>query len=78
MIGLPQLETFTQSYGLGGTILGLPSVPVHLEIVRFTGSVGPREPGPLDELVLYLFDKPAQRPAGLLAVFLARGALLRR
>ena len=33
-IGLPVLETFHNSYGLDGTILGLPDGPVHLEIVR--------------------------------------------
>ena len=33
-IGLPVLETFHRSYGLDGTILGLPGTPVHLEIVR--------------------------------------------
>ena len=34
VIGLPVLETFHDSYGLDGTILGLPGGPVHLEIVR--------------------------------------------
>ena len=55
ILGLPELETFAQSYGLDGTILGLPSVPVHLEIVR----LDTHEPGELttpDELVLYLPD----------------------
>src|SRR4249920_3299592 len=33
-IGLPVLETFHDSYGLDGTILGLPAGQVHLEIVR--------------------------------------------
>ena len=33
-IGLPVLETFLDSYGLDGTILGLPGDRVHLEIVR--------------------------------------------
>lgn len=33
-IGLPVLETFGDSYGLDGTILGLPGGQVHLEIVR--------------------------------------------
>jgi hypothetical protein len=31
MIGLPVLETFHDSYGLDGTILGLPGGTVHLE-----------------------------------------------
>jgi hypothetical protein len=29
-VGLPVLETFHASYGLDGTILGLPGGPVHL------------------------------------------------
>lgn len=30
------METFRDSYGLNGTILGLPGGLVHLEIVRLT------------------------------------------
>ena len=57
-IGLQVLETFQDSYGLDGTILGLPSGPVHLEIVRLTSA---RQPGPgLDQLVFYLPDVAAQ------------------
>ena len=37
IVGLPLLETFHDSYGLDGTILGLPGGPVHLEIVRLPG-----------------------------------------
>jgi len=33
-IGLPVLETFHNSYGLDGMILGLPGGQVHVEIVR--------------------------------------------
>jgi YycE-like N-terminal domain len=33
-IGLPVLETLYDTYGLDGTILGLPGGQVHLEIVR--------------------------------------------
>jgi catechol 2,3-dioxygenase-like lactoylglutathione lyase family enzyme len=51
-IGLPVLETFTGSYGLDGTILGLPGGPVHLEIVRLAD--GQRPPPGLDQLVFYL------------------------
>jgi hypothetical protein len=41
-IGLPVLETFHNSYGLDGTILGLPGgPPVHLEIVRLTDAPQP-------------------------------------
>ena len=38
IVGLPVLETFRGSYGLDGTILGLPDGPVHLEIVRLAGA----------------------------------------
>ncbi len=61
VVGLPHLETFTRSYGLDGTILGLPSVPVHLEIVRLAGADGQPIPAPFDELVLYLPDAAAQQ-----------------
>jgi hypothetical protein len=58
IIGLPVLETFQDSYGLDGTILGLPGGPVHLEIVRSPDGQDP-VPG-LDQLVFYLPDAPAQ------------------
>jgi catechol 2,3-dioxygenase-like lactoylglutathione lyase family enzyme len=57
-IGLPVLETFQASYGLDGTILGLPGGLVHLEIVRLDDAP-PMAPG-LDQLVLYLPDAAAQ------------------
>ena len=53
-IGLPVLETFHDSYGLDGTILGLPGGPVHLEIVRWPDA--PRLAPGLDQLVFYLPD----------------------
>jgi hypothetical protein len=58
IIGLPVLETFQDSYGLDGTILGLPNGPVHLEIVRSLDA----QPGVrgLDQLVFYLPDRAAQ------------------
>jgi catechol 2,3-dioxygenase-like lactoylglutathione lyase family enzyme len=57
-LGLPVLETFQDSYGLDGTILGLPGGPVHLEIVR---SPDGRDTVPgLDQLVFYLPDATAQ------------------
>jgi catechol 2,3-dioxygenase-like lactoylglutathione lyase family enzyme len=59
MIGLPVLETFQDSYGLDGTILGLPDGPVHLEIVRAPQGQ-PLTPG-LDQLVFYLPDPAAQQ-----------------
>jgi catechol 2,3-dioxygenase-like lactoylglutathione lyase family enzyme len=58
VIGLPVLETFTGSYGLDGTILGLPGGPVHLEIVRLRDGQYP--PPGLDQLVFYLPDAAAQ------------------
>src|SRR5262249_34023673 len=58
VIGLPVLEAFHGSYGLDGTILGLPGGPVHLEIVRLPD---PRRPAPgLDQLVFYLPDADAR------------------
>jgi catechol 2,3-dioxygenase-like lactoylglutathione lyase family enzyme len=60
ILGLPELETFAQSYGLDGTVLGLPSVPMHLEIVRLDTP----DPGELttpDELVLYLPDAASRQ-----------------
>jgi len=59
IIGLPVLETFRDSYGLDGTILGLPDGPVHLEIVRLPDASAPVTPG-LDQLVFYLPDAAAQ------------------
>ena len=53
-IGLPVLETFQDSYGLDGTILGLPGGQVHLEIVRAARASYPG--GGLDQLVFYLPD----------------------
>jgi YycE-like protein len=58
IVGLPVLETFGDSYGLDGTILGLPGGPVHLEIVRLAG--GRQLPPGLDQLVFYLPDAGAQ------------------
>jgi catechol 2,3-dioxygenase-like lactoylglutathione lyase family enzyme len=57
-IGLTVLETFHNSYGLDGTILGLPGGPVHLEIVRLRDAPQPASGG--DQLVFYLPDVAAQ------------------
>ncbi len=46
------------SYGLDGTILGLPGGPVHLEIVRLGDA--PQPARGLDQLVFYLPDAAAQ------------------
>jgi len=60
-IGLPVLETFHESYGLDGTILGLPGSPVHLEIVRLAEAVDAAHPAHgLDQLVFYLPDAAAR------------------
>ena len=58
IIGLPVLETFQDSYGLDGTILGLPGGKVHLEIVR--SPEGRSVTGGLDQLVFYLPDAATQ------------------
>ena len=58
IIGLPVLETFQESYGLDGTILGLPDGKVHLEIVR--SPEGQSLTAGLDQLVFYLPDPAAQ------------------
>ena len=57
-IGLRVLETFRDSYGLDGTILGLPGGPVHLEIVRLAERASLARG--LDQLVFYLPDAAAQ------------------
>jgi catechol 2,3-dioxygenase-like lactoylglutathione lyase family enzyme len=57
IIGLPVLETFGDSYGLDGTILGLPGGMVHLEIVRLADA--PDQARGLDQLVFYLPDGAA-------------------
>jgi hypothetical protein len=58
LVGLAVLETFHASYGLDGTILGLPDGSAHLEIVR---SAGARYPAAaLDQLVFYLPGAAAQ------------------
>src|SRR5215471_8584092 len=59
IIDLPVLETFHDSYGLDGTILGLPGSPVHLEIVRLRGASADPAQG-RDQLVFYLPDDAAQ------------------
>src|SRR6266567_1524845 len=59
IIGLPVLETFHDSYGLDGTILGLPGGPVHLEIVR-AAAQAPYPGRELDQLVFYLPDAAAR------------------
>ena len=70
-IGLPVLETFQDSYGLDGIILGLPGGQVHLEIVCAGQASYPG--GGLDQLVFYLPDAAAwQRMQARLAAAVAR------
>ena len=57
LVGLPVIDEFRDSYGEDGTIFGLPSWPVHLEVVRSRHEVGPIDP--FDQLVFYLPDKAA-------------------
>jgi catechol 2,3-dioxygenase-like lactoylglutathione lyase family enzyme len=57
-LGLPLLETFHDSYGLDGTILGLPGGRVHLEIVRWEDAPPPASGR--DQLVFYLPDVAAR------------------
>ena len=59
IIGMPVLESFQDSYGLDGTILGLFGSEVHLEIVR--SPHGQSLTGGLDQLVFYLPDPAAQQ-----------------
>lgn len=58
VIGLPVLESFQDSYGLDGTILGLFGSEVQLEIVR--SPQGQTLTGGPDQLVFYLADPTAQ------------------
>ena len=51
-VGLPFIAEFTGSFGEDGTILGLPGLSTHVEIVRSRGAAG--DVDPLDALVFYL------------------------
>src|SRR5215475_13548156 len=73
-VGLPDLETFHDSYGLDGTILGLPGGQVHLEIVRAGRASYPG--GGLDQLVFYLPDAAAgARPVAQIDYWQANGGV---
>jgi catechol 2,3-dioxygenase-like lactoylglutathione lyase family enzyme len=52
VLGLPLIGEFAESFGEDGTILGLPGLPTHLEIVR--GHDPAPVVDPLDQLVFYL------------------------
>ena len=51
VVGLPLITEFTDSFGEDGTVFGLPSIQLHLEIVRAKGTG--RDVDPLDSLVFY-------------------------
>jgi catechol 2,3-dioxygenase-like lactoylglutathione lyase family enzyme len=52
VVGLPVVAEFTDSFGEDGTIFGLPSIQVQLEVVRAKENA--RDVDPLDSLVFYL------------------------
>lgn len=52
LVGLPVIEQFSDSFGEDATILGLPDLSTHLEIVRGHGAAPPVDP--LGQLVFYL------------------------
>ena len=62
VVGLPVITEFTDSFGEDGTIFGLPSIEVHLEIVR--SSKRDRDVDALDQLVFYLSGSAAASAAG--------------
>jgi hypothetical protein len=57
VVGLPMITEFIGSFGEDGTIFGLPSIQVHLEIVR--SSATGHDVDPLDQLVLYFSGSAA-------------------
>jgi hypothetical protein len=71
-VGLPVIAEFTDSFGEDGTIFGLPSVHVQLEIVRSNDI--DRDIDPFDQLVFYLSGSAAMSAAG--APLQAAGARL--
>jgi catechol 2,3-dioxygenase-like lactoylglutathione lyase family enzyme len=62
VVGLPLIAEFADSFGEDGTVFGLPSIYVHLEIVR-SRKTG-RNVDPLDQLVFYLSGPLAAAEAG--------------
>ena len=57
IVGLPVIGEFSDSFGEDGTILGLPDLSTHLEIVRGHGAALPVDP--LGALVFYLSGEQA-------------------
>lgn len=61
LVGLPVLAEFTDSFGEDGTVFGLPSVELHLEIVRSDTHESRRDP--LELLALYFSGEQAAAQA---------------
>ena len=72
VVGLPVVAEFTDSFGEDGTIFGLPSIQVQLEVVRARENA--RDVDPLDSLVFYLSGPVAASAAA--APLQAAGATL--
>lgn len=68
LVGLPLLETFENSYGSSGAILGLPGPSLTLELVKADGPLGPHV---RDRLCLYFPDESSRNVA--IARFRAEG-----
>jgi catechol 2,3-dioxygenase-like lactoylglutathione lyase family enzyme len=61
VVGLPVIAEFIDSFGEDGTIFGLPSIQVQVEIVRARETA--RHVDPLDQLVFYLSGPEAAAAA---------------
>jgi len=61
IVGLPVIGEFSDSFGEDGTLLGLPGLSTHLEIVRGHGL--PATADPLGQLVFYLSGAAAMASA---------------
>jgi hypothetical protein len=57
LVGLPVIDEFRGSYGEDGTIFGLPSSPIHLEVVR--SKQASTSIDQFDQLVFYLQGQAA-------------------
>lgn len=61
IVGLPVIDQFSDSFGEDGTILGLPGLATHIEIVRGQGAAPTVDP--LGQLVFYLSGAAAMAAA---------------
>jgi catechol 2,3-dioxygenase-like lactoylglutathione lyase family enzyme len=61
VVGLPVITEFADSFGEDGTVLGMPGVAAHLEIVRARGERPAADP--LDQLVFYFSGEAAMTAA---------------